>query len=233
MTPAPLSKTKIAAVLLGFPLVSTLISLLLLDRQSLAWTGLEFFTAFWALITLWYAAQIAVLGKVLSSSGWTWRDIGYGFGRRGTLWFVGGYVLFAAGLLGFIEFAMAGAELDPDKVRALSDLSNLTPKTWPQRLIFVAMGLVAGLCEELVYRGFAINALRSQGMNRWIAIVVASFPFVFQHGLKSIAQFPWFFAWGIVFGILFVVLRRLTANIVIHWLVILSATLAVLQVLQR
>lgn len=75
---------KIAAVLLGFPLVSTLVSLLLLDRDSLSWTGMEFFTAFWLLITLWYSAQIFLLSRVLKSSGWTWSDIGYGFDRRKT-----------------------------------------------------------------------------------------------------------------------------------------------------
>jgi membrane protease YdiL (CAAX protease family) len=230
--PQPMPKTQIAALLLGFPLGSTLISLLLLQRDSLAWTGLEFFTAFWLLITAWYGAQIAILGRALRTSGWTWNDIGYRFGRRGTAWFVGGYLLFAAALLVFVEHAMAGASLDPEKLRALSDLSNLTPKTWPQRIVFVLMGLAAGLCEELVYRGFAISALRSHGMNRWLAVVLAALPFVFQHGLKSIDQFAWFFTWGLVFGVLFVALRRLTANIVIHWLVILSAVLAVLQVLQ-
>ena len=87
---AEVSKPKIAAVLIGFPLVSTLISLLLLERGSLAWTGLEFFTAFWLLVTAWYATQIFLLSRVLKSSGWRWSDIGYGFDRRRTLWFVGG-----------------------------------------------------------------------------------------------------------------------------------------------
>ena len=227
-----ISKPKIAAVLIGFPLVSTLISLLLLERGSLAWTGLEFFTAFWLLVTAWYATQIFLLSRVLKSSGWRWSDIGYGFDRRRTLWFVGGFLAFAFALLGFIEYALAGASLDPDKVRAMSDLSNLTPKTFGSRLVFVFMALAAGLCEELVYRGFAIRALEGQRVNRWLAVLVASLPFVFQHGLKSLDQFWWFFLWGIAFGVLFVATRRLWINIVIHWLVILSALLAVLQVLR-
>ena len=57
-------------------------------------------------------------------------------------------------------------------------------------------------------------------------------PFVFQHGLKSLDQFWWFLCWGLLFGASFVVLRKLYANIVVHWLVILSAVLAVLQVLR-
>jgi len=68
--------SKIIAVLSGFPIVSTLISLLLLDRGAFSWTGLDFFTAFWLLITFWYMAQIAILDRILKSSGWSWSDIG-------------------------------------------------------------------------------------------------------------------------------------------------------------
>ena len=78
----------------------------------LATSALDFFTAFWMLITGWYALQIAILGKVLRSSGWRWSDIGYGFNRAKTVWFVGGYLLLALVLVGFIEFALAGAGAD-------------------------------------------------------------------------------------------------------------------------
>jgi membrane protease YdiL (CAAX protease family) len=229
---ADISTAKIAGVLVGFPVVSTLLSLLLLRKDLLAWTGLEFHTAFWMLITLWYAAQIAILGLVLKSSGADWTDIGYGFDARRTAWFVGGYLLFAFALVAFVEFALGSVGSDPAKLQALSDLSNLTPKTTASRVVFVFMGLAAGLCEELVYRGFAIRALQSRGLNPWLAAVLATIPFVFQHGLKSIAQFWWFAIWGLVFGALFIGSRRLWINIVIHWLVILSAVLAVLQALR-
>jgi membrane protease YdiL (CAAX protease family) len=229
---AVFSTTKIAAVLVGFPVVSTLISLLLLRRDLLAWTGLEFFTAFWILITLWYAAQLAILGRVLKASNASWKDIGYGFDARRTAWFVGGYLLFALALLAFVQFALGSVGSDPEKLKALSDLSNLTPKTLPSRIVFVFMGLAAGVCEELVYRGFAIRALASRGINQWLAAVLATIPFVFQHGLKSLDQFWWFAIWGLVFGALFILSKRLWINIVIHWLVILSAVLAVLQALR-
>ena len=227
-----MSTKKIAFVLIGFPVVSTLLSMLLLRRDAFAWTGLDFFTAFWLLITAWYATQVFVLSRVLKSSGWRWSDIGYGFGRKGTIRFVAGFFFVAFALFALIELAMGGAQLDPAKVQALSDLSNLTPKTSAQRLIFIFMALAAGLCEELVYRGFAIRALESRRMNRWLAVIAASIPFVFQHGLKSLDQFWWFFIWGLVLGLIYVWTRKLYANIVIHWLVILSAVLAVLQTLR-
>ncbi|AER54991.1 hypothetical protein DSC_01690 [Pseudoxanthomonas spadix BD-a59] len=224
--------SKIVAVLLGFPIVSTLFSLLLLNKGAFSWTGLDFFTAFWLLITFWYLAQIVILAKVLKSSGWSWSDIGYSFNRRKTAYFVSGYLVFAFALLGFVEFALANAGSDPEKVKALSNLANLTPKSLPQRIVFIFMGLAAGLCEELVYRGFAISSMKSRGINQWLASFIAAFPFVFQHGLKSLDQFWWFFIWALVFGAIFIIAKRLYINIVIHWLVILSAVLAILQTLR-
>ena len=231
-TVAPMPASRIALVLLGFPAATTLLSLMLLDRASLAWTGLDFFTAFWGLITLWYLLQIFILGRVLAGAGWRWRDIGYGFDRRRTGWFVAGYLALGFALVLLVQLALAQAGSDPDKLRALSDLSNLTPKTLPQRIVFVFMGLAAGLCEELAYRGFAIRALQGRGIPGWVAVPLAALPFVFQHGIKSLDQFGWFFAWGLVFGALFLWRKSLVANIVIHWLVILSAVLAILQALR-
>jgi membrane protease YdiL (CAAX protease family) len=94
------------------------------------------------------------------------------------------------------------------------------------------MGLTAGLAEEIVYRGFAIKALISNKINKWLAVFMATIPFIFQHGLKSIDQFWWFLTWGIVFGILFLWFKKLTFNIIVHWLVILTAMIAILQVIQ-
>lgn len=226
--PAGMTTTRLLLVLAGFPLVSTLVSLLLLDRTSLSWTGLDFFTAFWTVVTLWYATQVLVLSRVLKASGWRWRDIGYGFDRRRTAWLVSGYLVLAFSLLAFIELALAGAALDAGKLQAVS---NLTPRTTTQRVVFIFMGLAAGLCEELVYRGFAIRGLESRGVHRWLAVVIAAIPFVFQHGLKSLDQFWWFFLWGVVFGAGLVLTRWLYVNIVVHWLVILAAMLAILQAL--
>lgn len=230
--PSAMPVSRLLLVLVGFPAVSTALSLLLLDRRIFAATGLEFFTVFWLIIIGWYALQIALLSRVLAVSGWRWRDIGFGLDARRTLWLVGAYLVVAFVLLALVELALASAGLDAGKLRALSDLSNLTPRTTVDRLVFIAMGLVAGLCEELVYRGFAIRALQSRGWNRWLAVLAAAVPFVFQHGLKSIDQFWWFLGWGLVFGAIFVWCRRLPVTIAIHWLVILSALLGVLAALR-
>lgn len=223
----PLSKTL--AVLIGFPIIATLISLLLLNRPLITNLGLDFFNTFWLIITAWYLLQIYIVSKILHSVGWKFADIGFSFTKKSTLFFIGGYLLFTFGSIVFIELALANSIVDIEK---MNKISSLTPKTTTARIIFIIMGLTAGLAEEIVYRGFAIKALVSNKINKWLAVFTATIPFIFQHGLKSIDQFWWFLTWGVVFGILFVWLKKLTFNIIIHWLVILSAMIAILQVIQ-
>ena len=226
-TAIPWSKTL--AVLIGFPIIATLISLLLLNRPLITNLGLDFFNTFWIVITGWYLIQIYIVSKILHSAGRDWADIGFSFSKKKTIFFIGGYLLFAFGLLAFIEIALANSIVDAEK---MNNISSLTPKTTTARIIFIIMGLTAGLAEEIVYRGFAIKALVSNRINKWLAVFAATSPFIFQHGLKSIDQFWWFLTWGVVFGILFLVLKKLNFNIIIHWLVILSAMIAILQVIQ-
>lgn len=223
----PLSKTLL--VLIGFPIISTLISLLLLNRSLITNLGLDFLNTFWTIIIGWYLIQVYLISKILTSSGWKWADIGFSFSKKKTIYFIGGYLLFAFSLLVFIELALANSIVDTEK---LNLISSLTPKTTISRVIFIIMGLAAGLAEEIVYRGFAIKALVSNKVNKWVAVLAATIPFIFQHGLKSIDQFWWFLTWGVVLGILFLLLKKLTLNIIIHWLVILSAMIAILQVIQ-
>ncbi|RIW13367.1 CPBP family intramembrane metalloprotease [Algoriphagus lacus] len=224
-----ISYPNILSVLLGFPLIATLISLLLLKRTLITDLGFDFFNAFWLIITGWYAIQIFLISRVLRSSGWTWSDIGYTLSKKQTIYLVLGYLVFAFSLMGFIELALANSAVDIEK---LNSIISLSPKTTTARVIFIFMGLFAGIAEELVYRGYAIQSLISQKLNKWLAVLLASIPFIFQHGLKSLDQFWWFFVWGLVFGVLFLWLKSLTVNIIIHWLVILSAMVAILSVLQ-
>lgn len=139
--------TKTLGVLIGFPIVATLISLLLINRSLITNLGLDFFNTFWLIIIGWYLFQIYLISKVLTSEGWTWTDIGFTFSKKKTIFFIVGYLLFAFGLLVFIEFTLANATIDAEK---LDSISSLTPKTTTARIIFVLMGLVAGLSEEIV-----------------------------------------------------------------------------------
>ncbi|MEQ8880408.1 MAG: CPBP family intramembrane glutamic endopeptidase [Cyclobacteriaceae bacterium] len=226
----PLS--RVLTILIGFPAISYLLSLLLLRREWFDSLGLDFFTLFWMLIGLWYLIQIGITIRVLKASHLDISAIGYRFNFQRTAWLITGYLIIAFALFGFIEFALASANVTEEEINSLSDLSNITPKTTTNRIIFIVVGLVAGISEEFVYRGFAIQSLEGYNINKWIAVIISAIPFVFQHGLKSIDQFWWFFIWGLVLGIIFILTKRkLYINIIIHWLIILSGMLAILQLI--
>ncbi|KOY87692.1 hypothetical protein AD998_17535 [bacterium 336/3] len=223
----PVQKTLL--VLIGFPIVSTFISLLLLDRTVFTDLGLDFFNTFWIAITIWYLIQIMIVYQIINQKGWKLQDIGFLWSQKQIMYFLLGYFILTGILIGGIEYILSNAIIDKEK---LSKLSSLIPKTTTSRIIFVCMGLIAGITEEIVYRGFAIKVLESYKISKWIAVIIATIPFIFQHGLKSINQFAWFMVWGIILGMLFLWRKNLTINIVIHWLIILSAVLGILQVIK-
>lgn len=219
-------------VLFLFPFISTLLSLLLLDKDLLSTEINGFYSVFWIIITCWYGLQLFLIGQILKSAGLSWSAIGYTYNRRQSMYLIGSYLIIGIGLIFFIEFALSAAQIDQSKLNGMSDLSDITPKNTLNRAIFLVMGLMAGLTEEIIYRGFAIKILEKNGVNKWLGMIIASIPFVFQHGLKSLDQFWWFLTWGIILGIIFNLRKRLDLSIIIHWLVILAGLMAVLQVLE-
>lgn len=220
----PLPLWKVAVVLLGFPIFHYFYSLALLHRELFTFWRLDFFLTFWLGSVVIYLVKIFIVLRLIAGSGWTPADIGYKLSRKGTGILAGSYFTGALLLVLLLELALGQVDLDPDR---LATMRGLYPDTTIKRLVFVLLAFATGLSEEIVYRGFAIRALESFRINRWIAVFLAAIPFVFQHGIKSLDQFWWFFGNGIVFGIIFITTKRLLPGIILHWLIILSALLGV------
>lgn len=115
-----------------------------------------------------------------------------------------GFLIFATGLFLFVQYTLNNNPIDGQR---LSELDDLYPPTIFRRIVFIIMTF-------------------------WAGVVIATIPFIFQHGIKWGEHFWWFAIWGIVFGVIFVLSKRLLPGIIIHFLVGLSAVLAVLQVLE-
>lgn len=230
VTKMPLSKT--IGVLIGFPIVSTLISLFLINQSLITNFGLDFSNTFRIMVICWYLLQIYLIYKIIRSEGWSWSDIGYSLNKTRTLYFCLGYFVFAFGLLFIVEYLLDNSALDAQKLKSVVALS---PKNTAARIIFIFLAFVAGFAEEFVYRGFAVKALVSNNVNKWLAVILTSVPFLLQHGIKAYQASwgTWYFVWGIVFGCIFLFRKNLYLNIIIHWLVILSAMIAILQAIQH
>ena len=169
-------------------------------RQILAfeWVMAGIFLAVW----LAKGRGLASLGLGLQAGAWFWPGVGL------TLVALGG-------LIGQAVLAMRSPEKLGEFREQFADLESLLPhdrrEMWWWRLISVT----AGICEEVVYRGFLIAVLAA-AMNTWAAVLVAAFIFGLNHayqGPKGILKTGLV---GLALGGLFVLTGSLWAPMLVH-----------------
>jgi membrane protease YdiL (CAAX protease family) len=150
--------------LLATPSVSTT------ERLSLYASTIGFQWAMVAVVAwrAWvHGFTAAELGLVIDAK---WRVLSAGI--------VGG-----AGLAGLQWFNLRRMGRLPATSRGL--LQPLAERIFPQfaveMLPFFALALTAGICEEFLYRGFALGALLRAGLSVWEAVLISSFLFGLAH----------------------------------------------------
>jgi uncharacterized protein len=109
----------------------------------------------------------------LSSSGWVGIVVS---GVSGT---------FLIGALQWLNLRRIGKMEGeaPELLRKLA--SRLLPVTIVEYLPYSALAITAGVCEEFVYRGFAIAALSRAGLPLWMVVIVSSILFGLAHAYQG------------------------------------------------
>jgi membrane protease YdiL (CAAX protease family) len=102
--------------------------------------------------------------------------------------------------------------------RNFADIPGLLPNTAAERAGWVVVSLTAGVCEEVLFRGFLIGFLHTGGFGLPLAaaLVVSSLIFGLGHvyqGLRGVLATT---VGGLVFGLLFLLTGSLLACIVLH-----------------
>ncbi len=105
--------------------------------------------------------------------------------------------------------------------RNYSDISGFLPNNATERWAFILISLTAGVCEEVLFRGFLIRFLRDGGPAIPLigALALSSAAFGLGHlyqGFKGVMTTT---VAGIVFGLLFLLTGSLIPGIVLHALV--------------
>jgi len=220
---------KILAILIGFPIVYILFGKTFIATELFVHDNLEYYLPFWGGIIIIHWLSVLVIIKFLKSQGKTLADIGYKLSAKGTTYLIGSYLIVAVLVLIGVEIMLSNATVDPSK---FGTISGLIPKTTLHRIFFILLVLSTGICEEIVYRGFAITQLSEIGIHKWIAVIIAAFVFIGIHGINAYTnRFLFLFGGGLVFGITFSLSKRLLPAILIHLLINLSAMLAIAQII--
>ena len=112
----------------------------------------------------------------------------------------------------------------PDMMRKLSE--RLLPQNPVESAPYAALAVTAGVCEEFVYRGFVMAALRQTGMGTWLVLTISSVLFGLAHAYQGKSGIAGTTLMGLVFGASRIVTVSLVPAAVWHAAVDLIAGVA-------
>jgi membrane protease YdiL (CAAX protease family) len=113
------------------------------------------------------------------------------------------------------------AKLHERVMRAFKRIGFILPVTREERAWFLLVSLTAGICEEILYRGFLIRYLGDVPWHCgiWVAIAISSLAFGLAHGYQGISGIAATGILGAVMAVIFVVTGNLWLPIAMHALI--------------
>jgi uncharacterized protein len=108
----------------------------------------------------------------------------------------------------------------PTWQKLLPDFSALIPTTTRERLMWVLVAVSAGICEEIVFRGWLLSTLHGPlKLNGTVLMLVAAGIFGLAHIYQQVTGVLLATIAGVVFCVLYVVTGSLLVPILLHVLV--------------
>ena len=100
------------------------------------------------------------------------------------------------------------------RLRALAE--RILPQSKPELLLFVALAVTAGICEEFLYRGFAMAAFTQACLPMWSVVVLSSLLFGAAHLYQGRAGLFGTTLLGLLFGATRIVFGSLVPVVAWH-----------------
>jgi uncharacterized protein len=171
------------------------IVLVLWTAAIVAWITLRSIVFF-----IWPAVRLTTQQKVGVSFGW-------GFA-----------IAFAVGSLLQVVLVRRSAAAREKILRAFQRLAFILPVTPEERAWFALVSVTAGICEEILYRGFLIRYLSNGPWHAglWIALAIASISFGLAHGYQGLSGIIGTALLGAVMAVLFLASGSLWLPMSLH-----------------
>ena len=147
----------------------------------------------------WLAA--AIVGWRVWARGYTSQQLGLVFHDRTKL--------LIAGIIGAVVIASLQwlnlRRVSRIPIESRGPLQAIAERIFPQTAIelppYFALAITAGLCEEFLYRGFAMAALTQAGLSAWPVVLVSSILFGLAHSYQGRGGIVMTFVVGLVLGV--------------------------------
>ena len=165
----------------------------------------------WAIVGfIWYSIRRqGVPLRELVGGKWTTFEsalldaaIAFGF------WIAAAIVLIGAG------FALGLARSNLDEVK--KTIGFLAPHTGPELLMWLAVCLTAGFCEEVIFRGFFQRQFAALIRSGWGGVVLQALLFGAAHGYQGPRRMAQIAVFGGLFGVLALLRKSLRPGMMAH-----------------
>jgi membrane protease YdiL (CAAX protease family) len=178
-------------------------------------------------LILWTGA-IAAWIALRSSVFVVWPAVPPTIGQKVGASFVGGLAFaFLIGSLLQVVLVHRSAGARAKIQAAFKRLAFILPITREERSWFALVSITAGVCEEVLYRGFLIRYLADGPwhLGLWIALAVASIAFGLGHGYQGLSGIIGTGLLGAVMGLIFFATGSLWLSMAVHALIDLRVLL--------
>ncbi len=147
-------------------------------------------------------------------------------------------VIIAALLLGIYLSDTLINYLNANKAKeSIKELSNIMPTSWGDYQHFIFLAIAAGVCEEVVFRGFLVNYINQifsgSAYVYMLSIIIPALVFSLSHMYQGWFAVVKIFAISLLFGALFIYSKSLLLVSIIHVLVDLISGAVMVKVFQK
>jgi membrane protease YdiL (CAAX protease family) len=133
-----------------------------------------------------------------------WTDIAVASG----FWFGSALTLAACGAL------LRVVHVDPGTMRAA--VLRVAPASTSELMLWIALSITAGICEELIFRGYLQQQLITLTRRVWIGAALSAILFGLAHGYQGLSGVLLITLYGAFFSILALRRRSLRAGMFAH-----------------
>jgi uncharacterized protein len=149
---------------------------------------------------IWPAVRLTAQQKIGASFGW-------GFA-----------IAFAVGSLLQVVLVRRSAAAREKILRAFKRFAFILPVTQEERVWWALVSVTAGICEEILYRGFLIRYLSNGPWHAglWIALAIASISFGLAHGYQGLSGIIGTALIGAVMAVIFLASGSLWLPMALH-----------------
>ncbi len=125
-----------------------------------------------------------------------------------------GFWLSSLIVLGAVASLLRLAHLHPEDIRGV--VTQMAPASLGELAIWIALSISAGICEEMIFRGYLQQQFTALTRRIWLGIAISAVFFGLSHGYEGASGMLLIVLYGSFFGILAYRRRSLRAGMFAH-----------------